>query len=321
VLHGELPHRDFTDPYSGGISYWHALAMRAFGVSLMAPRYAMFLAFLLWLPAVWWLARRSCGRRWAVVITIVSAWWSLPIYPAAMPSWYLLFLGTWVVVALERWHSSGRAQWLVATGVLCGLAVTVKQTGLYVVAGALLGLLFCEQEASRLRWPEGKPAGRTDPIIVLLVASLGALVLTLMWGFIDSGELLYLVAPIGGLLALAALREWRLTDDGMRRWRSLLRSVGIVILAAAVPVLLFLLPYARDGGLGELYAGSVGEGIKRITALHRGMRSAPMLLRAVWPVYVVLLVEACSGKRRALRFVALACGVALLVMAAQSSGG
>ena len=256
-----------------------------------------------------------------MVITLVASWWSLPVYPAAMPSWYLLFVATWVVVALERWHNSGRIAWLVAIGALCGLAVTVKQTGLYVVAGALLGLLFCDQEASRLRWPDGKPAGRTDPVIVLLVASLGALVLTLMWGFIDSGELLHLVAPIGGLLALAALREWRLTDDGMQRWRSLLRSVGIIILAAAVPVLLFVLPYARDGGLGALYAGSVGEGIERITALHRGMRSAPMLFRAVWPVYAVLLVEAFSGKQRVLRFVAVACGIALLVMAAQSSGG
>ena len=321
VLHGQLPHLDFTDPYSGGLSFWHALAMRAFGVSLLAPRYALFLAFVLWLPAVWWLVRRSCGRRWAVVITIVSAWWSLPAYPAAMPSWYLLFIATWVVVALARWHDSGRVLWLVVMGVLCGLAITVKQTGLYVVAGALLGLLFCDQEAARRRWPEGKPAGHTDPVIVLLVASLGALVLTLMWGFIDSGELLHLVVPIGGLLALAALREWRLSDDSMHRWRSLLRSVGIILLAASVPVLLFLLPYVRAGGLGALYAGSVGEGIERITALHRGMRSAPLLLRAAWPVYVVLLVEAFSGRQRALRLLALACGIALLVMSAQSSDG
>jgi hypothetical protein len=316
-----VPHIAFLDPYTGGLSYWHALAMRAFGVSLMAPRYGLFVAFVLWLPAIWWLAARSCGHRWAVVITIIAAWWSLPIYPAAMPSWYLLFLGTWTIVALERWHSSKRTRWLVVIGLLCGIAVSVKQTGLYIVAGALLGLLFCEQEATRQRWPEGRPAGRTDPMVVLLLASLGALVLTLTWGFLHSGELLHLLAPVTSLLALAALRERHLTDDGTRRWRALLRSVGIMVLAAAVPVLLLFLPYLRHGGVGALYAGSVGAGIERISALHKGMQSVPVLLRAAWPVYLVLLVEVFSGPRRALRIIPLVCGVALLVLAVQSGAG
>jgi Dolichyl-phosphate-mannose-protein mannosyltransferase len=321
VLHGDVPHIAFLDPYTGGLSYWHALAMRAFGMSLMAPRYGLFVAFVLWLPAIWWLAARSCGHRWAVVITILAAWWSLPIYPAAMPSWYLLFLGTWTIVALERWHSSKHTRWLVVIGLLCGIAVSVKQTGLYIVAGALLGLLFCEQEATRQRWPEGRPAGRTDPMVVLLLASLGALVLTLTWGFLHSGELLHLVAPVTSLLVLAALRERHLTDDGARRWRFLLRSVGIMALAAAVPLLLLLLPYLRHGGLGALYAGSVGAGIERISSLHRGMPPVHVLLRAAWPVYLVLLVEVFAGPRRALRIIPLLCGVALLVLAGQSGVG
>lgn len=321
VLQGDVPHLAFLDPYTGGLSYWHALAMRAFGVSLMAPRYGLFVAFVLWLPAIWWLAARSCGHRWAVIITIIAAWWSLPIYPAAMPSWYLLFLGTWTIVALERWHSSKRTRWLVVIGLLCGIAVSVKQTGLYIVAGALLGLLFCEQDATRQRWPDGRPAGRTDTMVVLLLATLGALVLTLTWGFLHSGELLHLVAPVTSLLVLAALRERHLTDDGTRRWRVLLRSGGIMALAAAVPVLLLLLPYLRRGGLGVLYAGSVGAGIERISALHKGMQPVPVLLRAAWPVYLVLLVELFAGARRALRIIPLVCGVALLVLAVQSGAG
>lgn len=321
VLHGQLPHLDFTDPYSGGLAFLHAVAMRVFGVSLMAPRFALFMAFTLWLPAVWWLAMRSCGRRWAVVITIVSAWWSLPIYPAAMPTWYLLFMGTWIVVALARWHESRRTYWLALVGALCGLAVTVKQTGLFLVAGALLGMLFCEQEDTRRRWPDGKPAGRTDAIVVLLLATLGALVLALMWGRINSGELLHLVAPIGGLLVLAALREWRLTDDGVRRWRSLGQSAGIVVLAAAIPVFLFLLPYVRHGALGDLFDGTVGQGVKRLTDLNRGMRTAGTLVRAAWLVYIVLLVEAFSGRRRTLRIVAFACGCVLLLLSFRSIEG
>lgn len=324
VLHGALPHRDFTDPYTGGLPYLHALAMKVFGVSLMAPRYALFIAFALWLPAVWWLAMRFCGRRWAVAITIIAAWWSLPIYPAAMPTWYLLFIATWIVVALERWQSSkpdGKVRWLVVVGVLCGKAVLVKQTGLYLVAGALLGVLFCDQEDTRIRWADGKPAGRTDSVVVFLLALLGALVLKLMWGQIGSGELLHELFPVGGLIALAVLREWRLTDDRARRWRALLRYVGIVVASAAVPVTAFLVPYAMSGALGALYAGSIGEGVKRITALHWGMRSALTLVIAVWPVYAMLAVEAFSREWRALRVVAIAAGVALLWFSIRSVEG
>ena len=321
VLHGELPHRDFTDPYSGGLPYWHALAMRVFGVSLMAPRYGLFIAFMLWLPAVWWLARRACGDRGAAAVTIVAAWWSLPIYPAAMPTWYLLFSGTWIVCALERWHTTQHVRWLVLTGLLCGAAITIKQTGLYLTAGALLGVLFVDQEEARRRSPDGAPAGRTDPAIVLLVAVLGALVLKLMWGWIKSGELLHLIFPIGGLLALAVLRESRLTDDRTRRWGALARASGIVMTAAAVSVGLFLFPYVRSGALDPLYSDVIGAGVKRISALHWSMRSAPALLQAAWPVFAVVLLDAFARGRRALRLVALALGVALLYLSLRSGEG
>lgn len=315
VMHGQLPHREFTDPYTGGLAGLHALAMHLFGVSVMAPRYALFIAFVLWLPALWWLAMRSCGPRWAAAITIIAAWWSLPIYPAAMPTWYLLFIGTWIVFALERWQASkpeGRVRWLVLVGVLCGAAVLVKQTGLYLVAGALFGILTCDQTDVRARWGAAKPTGRTDPVVVPLLALLGALVLRLMWGQVGSGALLNEILPVDALLALAVAREWRLTDDTARRWKALLRYVGIVLAAAAVPVALFLAPYASSGSLGALYADAIGEGTRRITSLHWGMRPALALLTAVWPVYAVLALELLSRKWRALGVLAIVAAVPLL---------
>jgi hypothetical protein len=321
VLHGELPHVDFTDPYSGGLPYWHALAMRVFGVSLMAPRYGLFIASLLWLPALWWLAHRACGRRWAVVITIVGAWWSLPVYPAAMPTWYLLFMATWIVVGLERWHASGRVAWLVATGVLCGVAITVKQTGLYLLAGTLLGILFCEQEQTRLRWNDAPPAGRTNAAVVLLLAVLGALVVKLLGAGMGSGDVLHLLFPIASVVAVAMVREWHLTDDYARRWRVLLRTTGIVGASAALPVAIFLSPYIRSGSVGALVAGTVGAGIQRISSLHLGMRPAGTLLLAVLPVFAVLLLEALSHERRVLRLVPYVLAVALLWFSIRSVDG
>src|SRR3954452_17459237 len=46
VLQGELPHRDFDDLYTGGLTLLNAAAMKAFGTNLAAIRYPAFLLFL-----------------------------------------------------------------------------------------------------------------------------------------------------------------------------------------------------------------------------------------------------------------------------------
>src|SRR2546422_69633 len=58
VLNGELPHRDFDDIYTGGLSFLHALAFRLFGTTLLSLRLVLLMAFLAWLPAVYYVAGR-----------------------------------------------------------------------------------------------------------------------------------------------------------------------------------------------------------------------------------------------------------------------
>src|SRR5437588_7552977 len=53
VLHGELPHRDFADIYTGALDYPHALAFKFFGTTLTSLRLVLFAAFLGWLPVVY----------------------------------------------------------------------------------------------------------------------------------------------------------------------------------------------------------------------------------------------------------------------------
>src|SRR5439155_12222279 len=47
VLQGELPHRDFDEPYSGGLNYLHALGFEALGTRLISLRYVLLFFFLL----------------------------------------------------------------------------------------------------------------------------------------------------------------------------------------------------------------------------------------------------------------------------------
>src|SRR4029077_6919663 len=54
LLHGELPHRDFDEIYTGGLSALHALVFRLAGESLDSMRIVLFGVYLAWLPAVWY---------------------------------------------------------------------------------------------------------------------------------------------------------------------------------------------------------------------------------------------------------------------------
>ena len=49
VLHGQRPHVDFHDVYSGGLSYLGAASFKMFGTTLLAPRIMLLLFFV---PAV-----------------------------------------------------------------------------------------------------------------------------------------------------------------------------------------------------------------------------------------------------------------------------
>src|SRR5713226_6506525 len=57
ILHGEMPHRDFDDPYTGGLAYIDAAIFKLFGINLFWLRLFLFVCFLAWIPAVYGLAR------------------------------------------------------------------------------------------------------------------------------------------------------------------------------------------------------------------------------------------------------------------------
>ncbi len=135
VMQGQLPHRDFTEIYTGGLDVIHALAFRVFGVNLMSLRLCAFLFFLAWIPAVYYIALRFTSAVAAGLITLLAVAWSYPNYPAAMPSWYNLFFATFGAAALLRYLDVRKAQWLFAAGVCGGVSILIKVIGAYYIAG------------------------------------------------------------------------------------------------------------------------------------------------------------------------------------------
>src|SRR6266436_8967238 len=79
VLHGELPHRDFDD-YTGGLTFVHALAFRALGINSGSMRMVLFAFFVLWVPAVFYVASRFVSIYSAGAVTLVAVAWSVPNY-------------------------------------------------------------------------------------------------------------------------------------------------------------------------------------------------------------------------------------------------
>src|SRR5258705_1672068 len=72
VLQGEMPHRDFTDPYTGGLSYLEAYIFRLFGIDLIWLRVFLFAVFLAWVPAVYAISREFLSPWAAGGVTLVA---------------------------------------------------------------------------------------------------------------------------------------------------------------------------------------------------------------------------------------------------------
>jgi 4-amino-4-deoxy-L-arabinose transferase-like glycosyltransferase len=147
---GNMPHRDFDDPYTGGLAYIDAFIFKLFGVNLFWLRLFLFVCFLVWLPAVYALAREFLSPLPAGAVTLIGVAWSVPNYTAAMPSWFNLFFAAFGTLALAKYIRKPAIHWLILAGLCGGLSFLVKSVALYYVAGALLFFVYREQSLSRI---------------------------------------------------------------------------------------------------------------------------------------------------------------------------
>jgi hypothetical protein len=280
LLRGELPHRDFDDIYTGGLSYLNAGAFRLFGTTLLSMRVVLFVVFLAWVPVVYYLASRFVAPLAAGGVTLLAVVWSLPNYSAPMPSWYNLFLATFGVAALFRHMESRRRRWLVVAGLAGGLSFLVKVIGLYYVAGVLLYFVFQSHALART---EAGPAPRrgtvyaafTSVALLLFVATVATLVRHQLY----APEVVHFVMPSLIIAALLARNEWTLPAGHNRaRFMTLGGLVIPFLVGLALPVALFLVPYARSGALAAFFGGVFILPMKRFgTAAVRALPLSTML--------------------------------------------
>lgn len=313
VLQGELPHRDFVEGYTGGLSVIHALAFRVLGVNLMSLRICVFLFFLAWIPAVYYIALRFACAPAAGLITLLAVSWSFPNYPAAMPSWYNLFFATFGAAALLRFLEVRTRRWLFVAGLCGGVSILIKVIGAYYIAGVLLFLAFLEQS-------DGKQEGNRENsggYRVFSVAALLSFLSTLIYVIharLSWTEFYHFVLPSAAVVGLILLSERRAEGQSGRRFTDLLRLLTPFVCGVMSPVVVFLTPYAMSGALRKFILGLTASALAKASGLAV-IRPAPVQ----YVVYVLpligLLAAAMYWDKFQGRVVGSAVGLAAIVVA------
>ena len=254
VLQGELPHRDFAELYTGGLTFLNAAVFWIFGENLIWLRLPLFIVFLASVPCVYYIARRFVPPLGAGLVTVAASAWGFPAYPAAVPSWYVLFLAIGGCAALLRYLEVGRARWLFIAGLLGGMSISIKIVGVYYVLAALCFLTFVDQRRHwgprrRLRLPDFLACGIVPFALVVIYAVLRKQ--------LGSSEVVNFVVPVLAvtLFVIAAEASTSSTDDLRCRVR---RRAGLMfpfVAGVLVPIALLATPFIATGSLGDLVRG------------------------------------------------------------------
>ena len=141
VLAGQVPHRDFDEIYTGALAYVHAAAFLIGPHASTTTRVPLFLIALLWVAALYAIARRFVPAAGAAVVAITALVWSVPNYPASMPSWFNLFLATFGTLALLKGLETGRRRWMVLAGLAGGVSFLFKLSGIFYLLGGGIALI------------------------------------------------------------------------------------------------------------------------------------------------------------------------------------
>lgn len=255
VLDGELPHVDFDDPYTGGLSFFNAGIFRFLGPSLSALRIPLLFLSLGFFVAVFLIASRMIGPTVAAGITLMSLAWSVPNYPSAMPSWYNLFLAGFGSLALLSASESGRWQHLVLAGLCGGLSIAVKSTGVYFVLAAITFLVFTGQlRAAQGPYTRARVLARA--LVLTLLLGIVALCLTLLLQVPRPENFLHFAVPPTVVVGLLVYNEIRMPGRSAALNLGLLcRDISLLILGVAIPILGLAVPFLAARGIPDLFRG------------------------------------------------------------------
>ena len=258
ILDGEVPHRDFDDMYTGGLSYLNALSFKLWGVNSISMRRMLFIFWIPFLGSIWWLLTRSVSWRTAAPATLLCAAWSIPTYFAPLPSWYNLFFSTWALCAMLAFGKSRNRGWLLAAGLLIGTSICFKSTGIFALAAALLMVLFDTQ-----------PKQRTfEKSFVFVRAAIGIALLfalAIAFAFIRKDPLMQMIhfaIPFAAIVLFSLWQEFSEPDELTNakpgtgvRWQVVALNTAFLVTGVTIPIVALVAWFWTVGATGDLYRG------------------------------------------------------------------
>lgn len=286
VLQGGVPHVDYEESYTGGLTYFYAAVFKISGVDLLHLRWTLFAgaAVAVWLTYL--ILRRYLQPVGAALGTWVALAWSFPNYFAPIPSWWLLVCALGCLWAFLRYLETEQWHYVALAGLLAGLAVAVKQTGLYLLVALVMSVLY-----------EGGRSGRNSSAVLTGVER------GLRWGAaavplaaatvilaprIFNAEGLYLFCPVAACAIMLLLPS---QDRASAESQPQLAPALIVGASMALPLMVLLIPYLVEHRLWDLVYGAVILPRKRLDFAGTPMPSAAVMLTGLPMLALVLPVR------------------------------
>lgn len=298
VLHGQLPHRDFVENYTGGLSCLNAVAYRLFGLNLGALRIMAFIFFLASIAAVFYVASRMMSTLAASAVLVLAAIWGAPNYPTPMPSWYNLYFAVFGAAALFRYLETEKRRWLVAAGCCGGLSCLIKIVGLYYIAAVLIFLVFREQSINS---DEDSPRkiGVYSAFIILSTTIFLVFVASMMRQRFDDREFTQFFLPSAVIVAGVIGNELRLRSQCSNTTRFATLSTMLVPFAigVALPIAGFMVPYMMSRSAHIFVQGVFGGLSVRVQAM--GLLRPEHAQSLVFPVVLVCALAVVAFWERA----------------------
>jgi len=257
IIHGEIPHVDFDEMYTGGLSYLHALGFKIFGVKLSSLRIVFFIFLLPYIFSCYWLASRVASSFESFVVTVLCVVWSVPNYMASMASWYNLFFAVYGSVFVFQYIKTRCSRYLFLAGLCGGLSFIVKITGLYYILSVVFVIFYLETTESNFSGTDTKDKAVCFSLIkssVLLIIIL--INISLVKNYFNMMVVIHFLLPIFFVCVYLIYNEWREGKGGflVRLWNNI-RMYSPFIIGISLPVILLLVFYISKGYLQEFING------------------------------------------------------------------
>jgi len=260
VLTGETPHIDFQDPYTGGLSYWHAQVFRVLGTSLVSLRTILVAVAVLAVIAWFLIAARFLRPVSASVVTLLCLVWSFPNYFAALPSWYNLMFASWTMWAILKYSDQLKPRFLVLAAVTVGLSILCKITGIYALAATLFAVLFIHLNQDPAGDPSAKKSNYKSWHLKTATAVLCTVYCALLFLLVGGhGRIVYLALFFmpGTILMVVVFRQSMIAKTHSTSIWQLQFHILLIVAVTQVVLIVFCYDYYNRGAMAELLHGVI----------------------------------------------------------------